>query len=275
MTRPHAPHEPARHFHRPDRLRDDADANPACIGCATCPDYGICGGLHALEPMFDCEDLCTCADRDLCDMVCRNKPAAFVYHVREVDGFDLGNTPRAPVLPIVGLPFVVPFVGHRYRRKAVLHEPVVAIPLYELFHMGTGAPLVRDRAGLGARFLIPETATVIASGVDRDAKLEAWWRFADRAVLASTLRDLGIALVTEPNYSAFLDVPRPDNLHGMKRIALSWAELAAAGVPAALHLNARTERDYQRWEAFVRERPEVRAVAFEFGTGAGVPSRIG
>ena len=60
----------------------------------------------------------------------------------------------------------------------------------------------------------------------------------------------------------------------MKRIALGWAELMAAGLPAALHLNARTDRDYARWMRFVRERPEVEIVAFEFRTGAGVPSRI-
>ncbi|MGD4086964.1 hypothetical protein QT607_22765, partial [Xanthomonas citri pv. citri] len=44
--------------------------------------------------------------------------------------------------------------------------------------------------------------------------------------------------------------------------------------PAALHLNARTDQDYARWMRFVRERPEVEVVAFEFRTGAGVPSRI-
>ena len=36
---------------------------------------------------------------------------------------------------------------------------------------------------------------VVASGVDRDVKLEAWWAFADRELIMSTLRDLGIALV--------------------------------------------------------------------------------
>jgi hypothetical protein len=71
-----------------------------------------------------------------------------------------------------------------------------------------------------------------------------------------------------------MNVPRPDNLHSMKRIALGWAELMAAGLPAALHLNARTDQDYARWMRFARERPEVEIVAFEFRTGAGVPSRI-
>lgn len=155
-----------------------------------------------------------------------------------------------------------------------MNEPVVAVPLYELFHMRSGQPHVRTRAEIAARFLIPENATVIASGVDRDIKLEAWWAFADRALIMSSLRDLGIALVTVPNFSLFLNVPRPDNLHSMKRIALGWAETMMAGIPAALHLNARTDQDYGRWMRFVRERPEVEIVAFEFRTGAGAPSRI-
>ena len=71
-------------------------------------------------------------------------------------------------------------------------------------------------------------------------------------------------------------MPRPDNLHGIKRIGLSWAELMANGVPAALHLNARTDHDYARWTRFIAERPEVTCVAFEFGTGAGYrgPDRV-
>lgn len=274
MTRRPAPHEPARDVRRPDRLRDDARANPACLGCGTCPDHATCGGLHTEAPVFDCDAFCTCADRDACDTVCRNRPVDFVDHVQEVGGFDLGNTPRTQARAVSALPPVVPLIGHGYRREAVLQEPVVAVPLYELFHMGTGEPLVRDRVALARRFLIPQAATVIASGVDRDPKLEAWWGFRDRGVLTSTLRDLRIALVTAPNFSSFLDVPRPDNLHGMKRIALSWAEMSAAGVPAALHVNARTERDYERWTAFVRERPEVGVVSFEFGTGAGDPGRV-
>jgi hypothetical protein len=58
-----------------------------------------------------------------------------------------------------------------------------------------------------------------------------------------TLLDLEIALVTTPNFSLFTNVPRPDNLHAIKRIGLSWAELVAGGVPAALHINARTDYD--------------------------------
>lgn len=273
MTR-HAPHEPTRRFEPSYRLRDDAAHFATSLGCRGCPDFGMCGGLHTDADIFSCNDFCSCADRTLCDMVCRNKPDEFFERHLEIGGFDLAPTPRVAACPPPKLPFVIPLVGHKYSRQEVLNEPAVAVPLYELFHLRTGQPLVHTRAELAARFRIPRTAVVVASGVDRDTKLEAWWAFADRGLVLSTLRELEIALVTVPNFSLFLNVPRPDNLHSMKRIALAWAELMAGGVPAALHLNARTDQDYARWTDFVRERPEVEVVAFEFGTGAGAPNRI-
>ena len=273
MTR-RAPQEPTRRFAPSYRLRDDATFYAPSLGCGGCPDFETCGGLHTDVGVFDCNDFCSCADPALCDTVCRNKPETFFERHLEIGGFDLQSTPQMAALGSPNLPPVIPLIGHKYSRQAMLNEPVVAVPLYELFHMGSGQPLVRSRAELAARFRIPEEAVVIASGVDRDIKLEAWWAFADRSLIHATLRDLGIALVTVPNFSLFLNVPRPDNLHSMKRIALAWAELMAAGIPSALHLNARTDRDYARWMRFACERPEVEIVAFEFRTGAGAPSRI-
>lgn len=270
----HAPQEPTRDFKPSHRLRDDAARHAPSLGCAGCPDFAVCGGLHTEAGVFDCDDFCSCADREACDMVCRNKPDTFFERYLEVGGFELESTPRVAAVRTPDLPPVIPLIGHKYSRRAVLDEPVVAVPLYELFHMGTGQPHVRTRAELAARFRIRDDALVVVSGVDRDFKLEAWWALRDRDLIATTLRDLGFALVTAPNFSLFLNVPRPDNLHSMKRIALGWAELMAARIPAALHLNARTDQDYARWNRFVRERPEVGVVAFEFRTGAGAPGRI-
>jgi hypothetical protein len=207
-------------------------------------------------------------------MVCRNNPDLFFERVMEVDGFDLDTIQRVPPLPAPHLPDVVPLIGNKFTRSRMLHEPVVAVPLYELFDMGSGEPLVCTRKQLSDRFRIPVDSVVVASGVNRDNKVEAWWAIADRPRRLATLKSLGVALVTTPNFSLFIDVPRPDNLHGMKRIGLSWAELMAGGVPTALHVNARTDHDYARWARFIAERPEVAVLAFEFGTGAGYPRRI-
>jgi hypothetical protein len=267
-------YEPTRNFRPSPRLQDDAVRNAQWLGCRGCPDFKDCGGLHTEASIFDCGDLCSCANQETCDMICRKKPLAFFERLMEIGGFDLDATPRTARVVAKPLPDQVPLVGHKYSRRETLAERVVALPLYEIFHMGTGEPHVRSRAELAARFLIPEDAIVIATGVDRDFKVEAWWAIADRARLMQALRDLGIALVTTPNFSLFTNVPRPDNLHGMKRIALSWAELMVAGIPTALHLNARTDFDYLRWTRFIAARPEVEIVAFEFGTGAGHPNRI-
>ncbi len=267
-------HEPTRNFHPSHRLRDDAARNTRSLGCLGCPDFKHCGGLHTDAGIFDCSDLCSCEDRSKCDVVCRNKPQAFFERLLEVDGFDFGTVPHVMPLVRTSLPNLIPFVGHKYSRSKPLVEPVVAVPLYELFHLGTGQPHVRSRAELSERLLVPHDAIVVATGVDRDTKVEAWWAFADRDGVMQTLRDLDIALVTTPNFSLFTNVPRPDNLHGMKRIAMSWAELMAAGVPAALHINGRTDYDYARWTRFVAERPEVATLAFEFGTGAGYSGRL-
>jgi hypothetical protein len=60
-----------------------------------------------------------------------------------IGGFDLDSTPRAPALPPPNLPPVVPLIGHKYSRQAVLNEPAVAVPLFEPFPVGSGQPLVR------------------------------------------------------------------------------------------------------------------------------------
>lgn len=207
-------------------------------------------------------------------MVCRNKPATFFERFMEVDGFELETVPRVVPVAIEPLPVFVPLIDHKHSRKATLLEPVVAVSLYDLFHRGTGEPLVKNREELAARFLIRPDAVLVVSGVDRDIKIESWWEASKRQRILEVLRQLGVALITTPNFSLFTNVPRPDNLHGMKRIALSWAQLMSAGIPAALHLNARTEHDYARWMRFVADRPEVESLTFEFGTGAGYPGRI-
>jgi hypothetical protein len=192
----------------------------------------------------------------------------------EVGGFELESTPRVRPIASPTLPDVIPHVRHKYCRQAVLAEPVVAVSLYDLFHLTTGEPLVKTRAELAARFRISDAAIVVATGVEKDFKVEAWWALSNRPRLLETLRALEIGLITTPNFSLFTNIPRPDNLHAMKRIALCWTELTAAGIPAALHLNARTDFDFLQWTRFVTARPEIAVVAFEFGTGAGYPDRI-
>jgi hypothetical protein len=207
-------------------------------------------------------------------MVCRFNPSQFVRRMREVGGLGFENAPRVARLSAPVLPAIIPFIDHKYRRSTTLDEPTVAVSLYEVVNLATGELHVRTREELAARFLVPSGAAVVLSGVGKDPAIERWWELANRSALLDGLRQLGITLVTSPNYSVLNDVPRTDNLHAMKRILLAWSEMAAAGLPAALHVNARTEHDYTRWGNLVLARPEIDILAFEFATGCGRGGRI-
>jgi hypothetical protein len=263
-----------RQFRQPQRLWDDAARHAPSLGCPTCLEVNHCGGVHTDAGIFDCRDLCTCADKAKCDMVCRFNPGLFVARMREVGGPGFDTAPRTSVNGVPQLPLVVPLVDHRYARSAGLDEPVVAVSLYELVNMATGRVHVGSRAELAARFLIPEGAQIVVSGVDKDGPIERWWELTDRRSILTALKALDITLVTTPNYSVLTDVPRTDNLHAMKRILLAWVEMASAGLAAALHVNGRTEHDYVRWATEIAARPEIEILAFEFATGCGRGERI-
>jgi len=267
-------HEPSRHFPQPQRLWDDATRHAPPLGCPTCLERDRCGGVHTDAGILDCRDLCSCQDKAKCDMVCRFNPRLFVARMCEVGGLGFETAPRAPANGVPDIPAIVPFVDHRYGRVATLDEPVVAISLYELVNLATGKPHVASRAELAARFLIPEGAAIVVTGVDKDGPIERWWELKERPAILAALKAVGVELVTTPNYSVLTDVPRTDNLHAMKRILLAWTEMAAAGLPAALHVNGRTQRDYARWAELIAERPEIEILAFEFATGCGRGERI-
>lgn len=267
-------HEPTRDFGYSRRLWDDTTRHTPSLGCPTCLDFGRCGGLHTEAGLLDCADLCSCVDKTNCDMVCRFKPGQFVRRMREVGGVAFETAARAPVTAVLDLPPIVPFVGDGYSRVATLDEPFVALSLYDIVNLATGELHVATREALGQRFCIPPAATVILSGVDKDPKIERWWELPNRSALLAALRDLGITLVTAPNYSVLSNVPRIDNLHSMKRILLAWVEMAQAGLAAALHLNARTDTDYGRWSQLIHDRGEIQVIAFEFATGCGQGGRV-
>lgn len=267
-------HEPSRQFKAPQRLWNDATRHTASLGCPTCLERDHCGGVHNAAEILDCRDLCTCTDKNKCDMVCRFNPSLFVARMREVSGLSFENAPRTIPNGVPKIPLIVPFVDHRYGRAAVLDEPIVALSLYDLVNMASGSLHVTSRSELAARFLIPEDSQVVISGVDKDGPIERWWELEDRGSILASLKELGVTLVTTPNYSVLTDVPRTDNLHAMKRILLAWTEMAAAGVSAALHVNGRTEHDYARWGSLIADRLEIEILAFEFATGCGRGERI-
>jgi hypothetical protein len=120
---------------------------------------------------------------------------------------------------------------------------------------------------LAHSFGFDPSAKLLISGVGRDRVIEYYWTHRKAAELPDQLAQLQPALITVPNYSLFLGVPREDNLYSMKRIAICWHELVSSKIPTSLHVNARTDRDWERWTEFVGERDEIRSIAYEFATG--------
>lgn len=258
-----------RNARRERRLLQDETRNPESLGCTTCPDRPLCGGLKIEAKSMDCLDLC-CRNPQACNSVCRDRVEAFVEHLRDANGLDLSNVPRAPGYPNLDLPLVVPVFYHGNARAEDYAATPVCLPFFKLLTSGGGLKFVSE-AKLRRHFKLAAGVPLLLSATAKDRFIEAWWELGSsrRTELIKALRGLGISWVTTPNYSLFTDRPRWDDMHNMKRIAVVWAEFHHGGLPAALHVNSRTERDAERWAEFIHARPEVSSIAFEFGTGAG------
>jgi hypothetical protein len=255
-------------------LWSDEAVAPLCLGCADCPDQPICGGLYISGGnTFNCLSAC-CGRPTDCNYVCRRN-SDFVDRVQEVGGFSLATIPRARELAFPVLAPIVTHIYHGSKRNSPFKVPVVSLSLYDVLDMRRGLARFRDRSSLLQHFRLAADTKILLSGTDEDEPLEAWWKLGDRRIGAiHTLKGLGVSCVTSPNYSTFADIPRWDNLHSIRRIAITWEEFISAGIPAALHVNARTDRDWSNWADFISERPEVTAIAFEYATGAGWKERM-
>lgn len=256
------------------QLWHDADNFTPSLGCNQCHYRERCGGLQTEAQVFDCTSLCRCTDPPKCDNVCSKNPGHFVARIQEVRTLALENVQRASRVSPLDLPSITPLVYHSAARSRTPAASVVALSLYELIDKRSGELRFKTRHALTTQFRISNDSMIVLSGTDQDLPLERWWRLKDRTATARALGDLGVKLITAPNFSLFDDVPRFDNMYNMKRIAISAAEIQSAGVHCAIHVNARTDRDWDHWISYLTERDEYDYIAFEFGTGAGARPRF-
>lgn len=254
------------------RLWHDRTLRQVPLGCAGCRELPLCGGLCVEAALWNCLSFC-CEAPNGCDRVCRNNPR-FATRVNEVGGFAL-SLPTARSLPRRNLPTVVPEVFHGAAREHGFASPVIGVSLYRMFDRRTGTPRFQTHAELCKSLKIAEGANFILIGIQRDRPLERWWELgkARRRDIISAARDCGATLTTAPNFSLFIDRPRWDDMHAMKRIALIHHEFLDAGMPAALHINGRTDTDFERWAEYAIKHPEIQYVSYEFTTGTGRPAR--
>jgi len=254
---------------RERKLLSHEALRPLSMGCLACPESEMCGGNYSSLGIFDCGILCQCDNPSKCSNVClRNEN--FVARIQEIGGFDLNNIPRIQVSAYPKLPLISPVIYHGYRRRELLEVPAVTVPLRKLFRQKTGEIKFQSKKELAESFKFNENAHLIISGSDKDAYIENYWSHRRIRKLPEMLARLEPALITSPNFSMVLGVVRTDNLYNLKRIGIVWHELASQGINAALHVNARTDWDWERWAIFVKEREEVQSIAFEFATGSAV-----
>jgi hypothetical protein len=244
---------------------------PQSLGCAGCFLRTICGGLNVTGAALDCQRFC-CGKAE-CEIVCFNSPAKYAARLKEIRGFDLSNIPRCSPVEFERVRGYAPLIHHAYSRKAAFQGDVVALSLFELLDRD-GAPKYSSRKEIAKNFRIREDAKLLISGIQKDWLLERVWRSAHRNSIAVMLKSIGVTVLTPPNFSVYNNVPRPENLYNIKRIGLISQEFLAFGVPTALHINACTDTDYERYAEFLFVRSEFQSLAFDFITGPGYPSRM-
>lgn len=241
---------------------------PVPMGCDGCPDRPLCGGIQVSASVFSCMDHCTCKDPETCSKVCPNNPS-FVARIHEVRGLDHEDIERMRPVPMFELPTHAHLLFTYPKVSRAIQLPVAAVPLSSVFNRSGHGGIALTRAQLERRFRLAAGTPLILSGVELDHKIEKYWGVTrGRTELIAGIRALNPLIVTTPNYSVVLDAPRHDAMHSLKRILLAWSELHDAGIRTALHLNAITDRDYQRMLEFLHVHSEVRAVSVEFETGA-------
>lgn len=245
------------------------------LGCMSCFDLSRCGGLKRQKAAFNCLDDC-CNSPTNCRRVCPNNAAQFVSQMREVvDYWDLSHAPRATALQPASIQSHVPIVYHRGSVGAPRADKQVVLSLYQMYSRLDGRPRFRDRQHLNQTFALNADCEVILSGVAPDSSVESWWSLGSvgRREAMAGLRDLGVVLVTVPNFSYTLGEPRWSALHAMSRTACVFNEFLGAGIQAALHVSGAHDRDYERWTAFVCQRKEVQHISAEFITGPALSDR--
>jgi Domain of unknown function (DUF4417) len=254
-------------------LMDDAQLYAPALYCGFCPLKPLCGGIHCKASPLSCDEFC-CGGLEGCTTVCR-KHSDFLAQFAETGGLDLASLPEIPGPPVDLTAQIVPLIYHGSKRAKSFSEGNVSIRLGDLIDFKAKRARFADRAALCDAFKISVSTKIVVTGVDHDPSIERVWALGrHRATIFKDIATLGFSCVTTPNFSMILDVPRMDNMHAMQRIGILYCEMSEAGLPAALHINGRTDRDFERWSNFVSCRPYIGAISYEFITGSGLVSRL-
>jgi hypothetical protein len=150
-----------------------------------------------------------------------------------------------------------------------LDWPVVALDTYKVLRLKNGRyqPIAENAADLRRAFCLASTTKIILRGVAKDPSLERYWTYRRQEHIPEQLARLDISLAVGPNFSHFLDVPRPDNLFNRKRQLICLEEFSQAGIAPVPHLSTSCPSDWDFWKSYLIANPNVTYVAAEFQTG--------
>lgn len=240
---------------------------------ATCSSCGLlteCGGQRGQQTIGGCLDGCgsSCGGSEKCDWVCPAKPD-FIDRVREVGGLSASAVTAMPRPERLSLGNYIPIIRHASSRSTLVASTTVAVPLEEVVKWrGQSYGVAAASAeGLRAQFGVRPDANVLLVSVARDRVLERYWAFRRKWFVPRQLKELGLVAITVPNFSAFLDAPRPHTLWNRRRMAIVAEEFAEVGLLVIPHLNSLQEDDWRYWQAFLSEQEHLTYVAKEFQTG--------
>ena len=188
----------------------------------------------------------------------------------EVGGFGFDTaTQFRPLQP--RLPLYIPKHQHSSNRSVAQRIPWLAVDFRSLLRLDRKRehllPRFSSASEMKAAHCVSDDTNVLLIGATDDPQIELFWEYHQVDGLAAALHQMGIAAATTPNYSFFTNVNRTRVLHNRKRMLLVAKRLSDAGLPVALHLNALTRADWDRWFEILNAQQGMCVVAKEFQTG--------
>jgi|GEM_PF-1171270 len=215
---------------------------------------------------------CSAFDHKKCvdwKWTCLCNPQLLVNRSREVDGFEC-KLKHSLHSVSSNLPYYIPTWYHKIPYSKPLNLEWVAIPLHAIFKRNriTGLiPVAQTASELRKEMGIGPNTKILVTGVAPDQMLEDFWKWHLSSGLLKQLSNLGISLITVPNFSFFLDSPPLHHRYNRSRILRVAEHAAEAGLDVVLHLNVLHEDDWKDWENLLLVHPEIRHLCLEFQTG--------
>jgi len=257
----------------PDMASNNSTLPPHCNACSL---LSCCGGIDGQMVFGGCFSACRdSCDPDKCDYVCPEKWADLCLALAQTGSNDPAAHRGSQDNPGPSLPWFMPQIWHASGRNRPLRAPAVAVPLHRLLRGRRGRSVgltITCQSELRRRYRLSAETTLVLLGSGLDSAIERLWHHHLSSALPERIAKLGVALVTSPNFSFFLDAPRTHTMYNFRRIAQFSDLLAGHGIKVAPHVNAQTQADWANWTAYFADRPGLAFVAKEFQTGLKDPT---